>query len=103
MAEQELSLQAALEYADSRRVFSDVNSRVMVVLADAVRGAEAEWEYAVAEVYDHVTYVYGNGEEGRYFPSAEAARAASVEDSDVVMRRHPAGPWEPVPENGDET
>lgn len=38
MAEQELSLRAALEYADSRRVFTDVNSRVMVVLADAVRG-----------------------------------------------------------------
>lgn len=75
-----------------------------VVDADAVAAAldgapEAEWEYCFAEIQDDGE-IYTNGpEEGFQFATAEAARDASIEESDVVMKRVkgvPAGPWLPV-------
>lgn len=69
------------------------------VLAALDGAPEPEWEFCFAEIHDDGE-IYANGsDEGIPFATAEAARAARIEDSDVVMKRVkgvPAGPWLPV-------
>ncbi|WP_347975689.1 hypothetical protein [Microbacterium sp. ProA8] len=57
-----------------------------------------EWEYRYAEVFDDgEMYTYGSGANGDMgFPTYEAAHAARVEDTDIVVRRRRSGQWEPV-------
>lgn len=65
-----------------------------VVLDHLSVQGEPEWEYRYAEVYpDGSTYTYGPKGDPGAFATIEAARAEAVEESDIIVRRRPAGPW----------
>lgn len=69
-------------------------------LADALEATLPvgdDWEYRYAELYEHDMYTYGP-DDGGWFATIEAARAARVEDSDVIVRRLRPGPVEILPE-----
>lgn len=64
--------------------------------------SEVEWEYRYAELLSGTMYTYGpEHTEDMSFESFEEASGARIEDTDIVVRRRPAGPWVPVNENGD--
>ncbi len=66
---------------------------------EAVLPGDDDWEYRYAEATDPVAYTYGPEHDSRgSFQTYEEASAARIEDSDLVVRRRPAGPWEPVEE-----
>lgn len=68
------------------------------VLEDLTARPADEWEYRFAEVHDGgEMYIYGAGPNGDMsYPTYEAAHAARIEETDVVVRRRRAGGWEEV-------